>query len=660
MLIFFIGISVVALSGFLSLFISRSAKVSNIIGSVGIAVGSAVALVPPIQTIANGQVHMISMPWRVPFASFTFVIDSLSAFFLIPILILSIVCSLYGMEYLRPHLFKKNINVTWFFTAVLIVSMTLVVTASNAVLFLVVWEVMALSSFFLVMFETENEQVRRAGYIYLVASHIGTVLLIFMFILLGNGGNNILNFDSFGGHSAVRANIIFVLAVIGFGTKAGFIPVHVWLPEAHPAAPSHISALMSGVMIKVGIYGILRTLTFLGTPQEWWGWTLLCIGLGSGVLGVLFALAQHDIKRLLAYHSVENIGIIAAGIGIGMIGISAKSVPLIVLGFAGGLLHVVNHAVFKGLLFLGAGSVAHATGTRNIEKLGGLGKKLPVTSTVFLIGSIAICAIPPLNGFISEFLIYSGAIYGVTSGSQSQILAGILTVVSFALIGGLAVACFTKAFGVIFLGERREHEKEDVHESGIMMKLPMIFLAIACFIIGLLSPFVIGLTAPVIMQISRVDANSVSLQLNSVSNSLGYFIILSSILFALIAILFLFRRLLGSGREAHMTETWGCGYAQPTARMQYTATSYAHPIVSFFRMILRPHKEIKKPEGIFPAESSLSTETKDTFLERVFVPFFKKCEWFFYQFRRLQHGELHRYILYIVITLFALLLFALG
>ena len=273
---------------------------------------------------------------------------------------------------------------------------------------------MSLASFFLVMFDDEKESVRRAGWIYLVAMHLGTAFLLAMFLLLGQE-RRLAGFRAALGRARRRSGVLFLLAVVGFGTKAGFIPLHVWLPEAHPAAPSHVSAVMSGVMIKTGIYGLLRMLTLLGPPPAWWGWTLLGIGVVSGVLGVLFALAQHDLKRLLAYHSVENIGIIALGLGVGLLGISYGNPTMAALGFAGGLLHVVNHAVFKSLLFLGAGSVLHATGTGEIDRLGGLLKRMPVTGATFLVGAAAISGLPPLNGFVSEFLIYLGALAGLGS-----------------------------------------------------------------------------------------------------------------------------------------------------------------------------------------------------------------------------------------------------
>ena len=358
--------------------------------------------------------------WPVPFGEFFIELDPLTAWFLLPTLLLSALSAIYGVGYLRSWQGRRSLGPVWFFYCLLVLGMVLVLVARNAVLFLVAWELMALASFFLVTFEHERESVREAGWIYFVATHLGTAFLLAFFLLLARETGS-MDFDVWaekGIHTQGLAGILFLLAVVGFGTKAGFMPLHVWLPEAHPAAPSHVSALMSGVMIKTGIYGLLRAFTFLGMPPLWWGWVLIGIGLTSGVLGVLFALAQHDLKRLLAYHSVENIGIIALGLGVGLLGMSTGSSMLIVLGFGGALLHVVNHALFKGLLFLGAGAVLHGTGTLEIDHLGGLLKRMPWTAATFLIGAVAISGLPPLNGFVSEFLIFFGAFKGGISTAE--------------------------------------------------------------------------------------------------------------------------------------------------------------------------------------------------------------------------------------------------
>ncbi len=423
-----------------------------------------------------------------------------------------------------------------------------------------------------------------------------------LFLLLGRqtGGAG-LDFDQFvamRAHVAPVADVVFILAVAGFGAKAGFIPFHVWLPEAHPAAPSHVSAVMSGVMIKTGIYGLLRTITFLGPPAQWWGWLLIGIGLVSGILGVLFALAQHDLKRLLAYHSVENIGIITLGLGLGLLGVAEHAPALAVLGFGGGLLHVINHALFKGLLFLGAGSVLHATGTLEIDLLGGLIKRMPWTAGTFLAGAVAISGLPPLNGFISEFLIYAGAYRAV--GEPSTAATGAAIIIGLALIGGLAAACFTKAFGIVFLGEPRSEAAAHGHEAGWAMRIPMLALAAGCALIGLVAPWVVSLTSGAVAIVSGLSAAVVQSQVASVMSPLAS-VVLAACLFALTAALLAWvRRWILSGRPVEKSCTWSCGYARPTARMQYTASSFAQPLTGMFDLFLRQKAKFDKPEGIFP------------------------------------------------------------
>ena len=402
-------------------------------------------------------------------------------------------------------------------------SMALVIAARDGLLFLLAWEIMALSPFFLVIFDDRKATARHAAWTYLAATHLGTAFLLVMFVVLG-GLAGTSDFDGYGavlrGHSTL-SSAIFVLALIGFGAKAGIVPAHVWLPEAHPAAPSHASALMSGSMIKVGIYGIVRMLMVLGTPEAWWGWALIAIGATSGVLGVLFALAQHDLKRLLAYHSVENIGIILLGIGVGVLGLGAPaSRPLPCIGFAAGLLHVVNHAIFKGLLFLGAGAVQHAAHTLDLEELGGLLKRMKWTGTAFLIGSAAIVGLPPLNGFVSEFLLFTSGFVAVAHRLAVIATAGLIVIVVMGLISGLAAACFAKAFGIVFLGSPRSPEAAEAHEAAPPMTAAMAFLAALCVLIGLAAPVVVAASKGVVATATGLAVGTVGDQLAIVTGAL--------------------------------------------------------------------------------------------------------------------------------------------
>jgi formate hydrogenlyase subunit 3/multisubunit Na+/H+ antiporter MnhD subunit len=596
----------------------------------------------------------------MPFGSFSLHLNPLSALFLMPIFFVSAVAALYGHTYMSAYYGKDRWVSHWFFFNLLIGSMALVVVAANAVLFLIAWELMSLSSFFLVMHEDHKKEVREAGWIYLVATHIGTAFLIVMFMLLGHETGS-FDFDSFKTLSSNPAtapllNTVFILACIGFGTKAGFIPLHTWLPEAHPAAPSHVSAIMSGVMIKTGIYGIVFIITLIQTPPLWWGWVLLGIGASSGIAGVLFALAQHDLKRLLAYHSVENIGIIALGLGLGLIGMSTNSPPLIVLGFAGGLLHVINHALFKGLLFLGAGAIIQQIHIREIDEMGGLLKKMRWTGLFFLIGAIAICGLPPLNGFISEFLLYLGFFKGITTGSKPVIVPAIIAIASLALIGGLAAACFTKAFGIMFLGEPRSNHVKNAHEVNGVMIAAQALLATACVLIGLFSPVFVRPFLQVITLVSGLDLQMV--QQNPGHGLAALTTIQYSVLglCAVICLIIFIRRRLLASRTIGSALTWDCGYAVPTSRMQYTASSYAQPLIDMSLQVLHTHNKTEFPNRIFPKTASFSSETPDLVSRKLFGLVFRAVLQQLSKIRQLQHGQTHLYILYIVITLLVLLI----
>ena len=448
---------------------------------------------------------------------------------------------------------------------------------------------------------------------------------------------------------------IFLLAICGFGVKAGFMPLHVWLPEAHPAAPAHVSAVMSGIMIKLGIYGLLRTLSYLGEPPTWWGWLLLCIGLVSGVLGVLYALAQHELKRLLAYHSVENIGIIAMGIGLGLIGVSRHAPVLAALGFGAALLHVLNHAIFKALLFLGAGSVIRGAGTGEIEHLGGLLKRMPWTGAAFLIGAAAISGLPPLNGFVSEFLLLLGAFDAVQAPILPVSIAGVALIAGLALIGGLAAACFAKAFGIVFLGEPRRPEALEASETGFLLQVPMQVLAGACIAIGLAAPWLLPALARVVPAVAALEPGGIDLALGAVRPALIGVTVAATAFLALLAGVAMLRALLLRGRAVRAAVTWDCGYARPTPRMQYTASSFAQPLLDLFAPVLGTRVSFVKPMGLFPRKASLETATPDSFRERVFRPMFGELDRVLAKFRRIQEGRVQVYVLYIAVTLLALL-----
>lgn len=659
MLTLLTALALLILSGCAALCNFRSSVWSTRFGVGGVIMSSALGLIPTISVLLGSPALSLHLPWAVPYGSFAVELDALSAFFLLPIFLLSAAAALYGSEYLQTYREKKSLGASWFFFNILVASMALVVIARNGVLFLVAWEMMALASFFLVTFEHEQATVQEAGWTYLVATHLGAACVMVLFLLLGRQSGS-LDFTGFTAPPAM-ASLLFFLAVVGFGSKAGIMPFHVWLPEAHPAAPSHVSALMSGVMIKTGIYGLLRVLTFLGPPPAWWGWLLCSLGLLSGVLGILFALAQHDLKRLLAYSSVENIGIITLGLGMGLIGMSTASPMLMILGFGGGLLHLLNHAFIKGLLFLGAGAIIHATGTRDLNHLGGLLKSMPWTGSAFLFGAVAITGLPPFNGFLSEFLIYLGALRGMQSfgGVTAVTLLGVIA--GLALIGGLAAACFAKAVGAAFLGEPRSHEEPHWHEPGQAMRWSLFSLVIGCVLISLCAPMIlVHILAPVLNITTHLPAPVVQTILAQTSETLATLVLITFLLVLLIALLAGVRHWLLSGRTVTQEVTWDCGYAQPTSHMQYTASSFIQPLTERLASLLRSQREVSPPQGFFPSDASLRTETSDLSRRYIFQPLFTGISRSLGSLRWLQQGQMQLYVLYIALTLLALLMWRLG
>jgi hydrogenase-4 component B len=650
---------VIFYAGAVACFFTRGRPaLARLFGPAVTVAASLVGLVACARGVA-GIAGALHLPWSMPYGSLSLRMDALSATFAAPILFIAAFAGVYGSAYLRAYEKERDLALSWFFFNTLAGSMLLVVVARNAVLFLLGWELMSLASFFLVIFESATDSVRRAGWTYLIATHIGTAFILVLFALLGREGGS-LDFESFNLTDATPAlaGAAFILAVIGFGTKAGFMPLHIWLPEAHPAAPSHVSAVMSGVMIKTGVYGLLRALTFLGAPQAWWGWTLVGIGAVSGVVGVVYALAQRDLKRLLAYCSVENVGIIALGLGIGLLGLSYGVPAVAFLGFAGAMLHVINHAVFKSLLFFGAGSVAHAAGTRDIEQLGGLLKRMPVTGGAFLLGSAAICGLPPLNGFVSEFLVYLGSFRALAATPRlpmGLMAAGLVVAGALALIGGFAAVCFTKAFGIAFLGEPRSERAAHAHEAAPAMRISMVTLAAACVAIGLTGPLLLRLLLPAIGQLTGVAIDlSADVAWASAALSRVAFLSLGGVL--LVAALAWLRARLLARRVVGAAGTWDCGYLAPAPRMQYTASSFADPVVRLFRFFLRTRQSFSPPEGLFPKSASFSTETPDVYRERMYGPAFAAVEEFLSRFRWLQHGRVNLYVLYIVLALLGLLI----
>jgi len=535
--------------------------------------------------------------------------------------------------------------------------MVMVVMINNGLQFLIGWEIMALSSFLLVIFDAEDRTIMKTGISYLIQMHVGMFFILIAFLIVDKETGQ-MSFNALGSYFSNHSNLlIFILFFIGFGVKAGFIPMHSWLPMAHPAAPSHVSGVMSGVMIKMGIYGILRVLIFVQSSFLSIGITILIISVISGVFGVMMAIMQHDIKCLLAYHSIENIGIIGIGIGLGMLGLDTNNQSLYILGFSGGLLHILNHSLFKSLLFFNAGSVYQASHTRNIEQLGGLMKNMPYTAALFLTGSLAICGLPPFNGFISEYLIYLGMFKSLSSANLHQSILILGTIVALSLIGGLAIFCFTKVFGIAFLGEPRTEKASKAVEVSKGMIYPQFITLALIVLIGLAPILFVRPIISIVFQAFHLPGIA-SFTLPFVHN-LTQISIISGVFVLTIIILLVYRYFHLTSKQILTGPTWSCGYTAGTARQQYTATSYAYNYNHIAKPILQTKKIMEDigEDELFPGERSFKTKNDDI-LKKWLID--KPIDLFSNLLKRIavmQTGLIHHYILYAFI--FMLLVFLL-
>jgi hydrogenase-4 component B len=546
------------------------------------------------------------------------VIDHFSAFFLLTINFICFCGVIYASGYLKPYLEKKRatiISAHLFSFLWLHGSMLMVVSFRDGIAFLLAWELMSLFSFILVIFDGQKESILKTGINYLLQMHLSFALIMLGFIISASTSGEI-SFDALQAYFANTNNTgLFLLFFAGFGIKAGFIPLHTWLPRAHPAAPSHVSAVMSGVMIKMGIYGILRVSTYLQSDWLSIGIWVLVFSIISGILGVIMAILQHDLKRLLAYHSIENIGIIGIGLGVAMIGRAYGDENLFALGISGALLHTLNHALFKSLLFFAAGNVYYATHTVNMDHLGGLVKTMRYSSMIFIIGALAISGIPPFNGFISEFLIYNGVISNISVSGFSMSVIGITAILSLVLIGGLCVYCFTKAAGLTFLGSRRSEHITITREVPFIMLLPACMLVTAIVAIGLF-PQTFG---KLLMQVLPVFGATLSETLiETMTGTLQSIGIVNIIMLAVVGVVMLIKQWQQSRVTQATGPTWGCGYSAGDFRHQYTPTSYAESLREIIQPVVLYEKHFKPfEEGeIFPAERSFHTENKDLLEEK--------------------------------------------
>lgn len=640
----------ICLGGILPVFLAKYFQPMRFIGAMTITAGCVVGFVLSILDLYSGRVA--SFPYQLSTnLSFSFKIDPMAVFFLAPLFLVGAAAAFYSYHYLDDRQKKNRIAIHYLFLALLIVSMAGVVLAGSMISFAFFWEAMSVASAVLVLFDYEQDDNRQAAFRYFLYTQVGGLFIFVAFGLLFSSSGTFELLVPDGLSPSLRLTI-FLIAMVGFGSKAGLIPLHVWLPYAHPAAPSHVSALMSGVMIKLGIYGLLRMFILLTPDPTLIGRIFIIVGAVSGVMGIVYALGQQNLKRLLAYSSVENIGIIFLGCGIGFIGIANGNMTMAMLGLAGGLLHVWNHALFKSILFMGAGSILHGTGTPVLDRLGGLLKTMPTTGRVFLVGAIAICGLPPLNGFVSEFLIYAAGFQGVGE-RRLDFLFTVLVILSITVIGGLAIACFTKVFGVVFLGEPRKNDGGQVHEAKVTMLLPMVVLALFCLAIGLAPVFFIqpALTVAGMFSNQPMPATFPALNLcRNIALGGGGFLLLFSALYLL-------RRFFYRNKVINYGPTWGCGFNRPTVRMQYTATSFARSFILLFRPFATLVYKYDKIDTVFPSKSTYHSKVHDIvelFGER-FIS--KPIAWCSAKLRLIQHGNIQIYIAYIVLAVIILLLF---
>lgn len=629
-----------------------NSKGKGILLFTAIVLNAVISVYFAAQTL-GGQFFEFTLPGSLITGPINLRIDALSGWFILIINFVFITGSFYGLFYMKAYQNQKSKlslhSITFLLLYTALISLCVI---QNGLVFLIFWEIMALSAFFAVIFEHEKIATIKAGFNYLIQSHVSILFLMFGFIWVafktGSYDFNAITIYTMD-HQGATGIFLFLFFFIGFAIKAGFVPFHTWLPYAHPAAPAHVSGIMSGVMIKIGIFGILRMITLVKVDYYTIGIFILTISVISGLYGVMLAIMQHNLKKLLAYHSIENIGIIGMGIGIGSIGLGTGNQLLASIGFAGALLHTLNHALFKSLLFFTAGNVYQATHTMQIEHLGGLIKKMPQTSLLFLIAAVAISGIPPFNGFISEFIIYSGFYYWMQDALFGPLIMIVFSVLALVLIGGLALLCFTKAFGIVFLGNPRQKLQHEVKEVSFLQLIPLYFIAFLIVFIGVFpQSFLSALSMPVhiLNGLSQTEvfpiAEKMTSTLQSVTWSIWIFILV-------ILVVFILRKLVMRKRSKAIETTWGCAYVAPNAKQQYTAGSFVRAYGKIFKPILLSSKNEKEIQGIFPSDGLYETHIYDR-IEKYFIDKpITALKSLLGRFVFLQNGKLQFYILYGII-----------
>jgi formate hydrogenlyase subunit 3/multisubunit Na+/H+ antiporter MnhD subunit len=635
--------------------------------SMLLAASGIMAFLSGILSLTFPATGSIQLPIGLPWLPMHLKLDALSGFFMLTVGALLFPVGIYSVGYLKEISEKRGLGQFGLFLSLFVLGMQGVLLADDAYTFMIFWELMSVSSYFLVTFEDEDSATLRAGFLYLIMAHFAGMLIMGSFAVLYSAAGS-FTFDAMTSAeiSPGWASIAFLLAAGGFGMKSGIVPFHAWLPEAHPVAPSNVSALMSGIMLKVAIFGFLKVVWELMGVEEfqwWWGALVLAAGSGSAVSGVLLALQQHDLKRLLAYHSVENIGIIAIGLGLAMIFAAFGHPHMAALGLIAGLYHTINHALFKGLLFMGAGSVLHAAGTRNMERMGGLIHRMPVTSVLFLVACIAISALPPLNGFVSEWLTFQTAL--LAPQLEGTLLAALIpfSASMLALAGALAAACFVKVYGIVFLGRARSDSAARAHEVDGWMKTGMAIPAFFCLLLGVLPTFFIQLVDMVpqaLVHVSLGDSINAGgwLWLTPVAPERASYAA-PVVLFGMLALgCVIFLLLHPKGVRIIRRPIWSCGNSHMNPRMQYTATAFSQPLRRIFEGLYQPdeHENIQYgPNNFFVKTVRHEVHIRDLAFEYLYLPIVGAtkavAEWVALQ----HHRGIHAYLTYIFVTILALL-----
>ena len=625
-------------------------------------VAAAIAIaIPAIGVLAGGsemELMRISSPI---FGEESLTMDSLSALFSLVIGIAGVSTLLYSRGYLAHYLDKKSsAHISLHYTAlvVLVISMMLVVISSGGFSFLLAWELMTIASFILILFDAERQQVLRAALAYLIMMHIGFVLLVagFASIFATTGSANFADLAIC--FSSGKTLPIFILFLLGFGMKAGLFPMHVWLPEAHPAAPSHVSAIMSGVMIKTGVYGVMRTLWYVVESSELHtiGIIILAVGVITGLWGVILAAVQNDAKRLLAYSSIENIGVIFIGLGVATLGQAAGNYMVATIALCGALLHTVNHSMFKSLLFFGAGNIYSQMHTTLLDKFGGVAKHMPMTAILFFVATIAICALPPLNGFIGEFLIYLGMLDSIRDGVNTIYAAG--GMLALALIGGIVVLAFTKLYSTIFLGSPRDHHVAESMEVDNFRIAAMAIPTVGIILIGMFPQFAIRLVESVAKQFFPAATSTVIDMY--IAPNLWKISLTAWLLVIIILLLYILKSRTQRTRIIEQGPTWGCGFTSPNIRMQYTGESYSEGLESIATSLTQNTVEgrtVGKSE-IFPSSHRYAVRHKDK-IDRLFAAWWVELLHIINKrIMSLRTGKINHYILFAL--LFMVVIFILS